>query len=187
MKIIKRLLFMTLSLIFLSSCNQGSNSTNYDNRIEASINSWDIIYNYTVKGNTSDEFSILIDGNPIDLECEKLYAAYDGSSRMITEIAAKYKDWWYVEMKVAYNQLLSLLDEEDKQNLIKSQTSWESYMESKWNMEDSFYYQHKYDTVGQLRTSLSANEEAEETKARAYSLLEYLYIISGEINLVFGE
>jgi len=58
---------------------------------------------------------------------------------MISEIASKYKNWWYTEMKVAYNQLLKLLDEEDSQNLIKSQTSWESYMENKKYIEESFF------------------------------------------------
>ena len=104
---------------------------------------------------------------------------------MISEIASKNKNWLYTEMKVAYNQLLKLLDEEDSQNLIKSQTSWESYLENKKYIEEIFFYQHKYDSVGELRKALFVSEEAEETKARAYSLLEYLYIINGEINMVF--
>jgi len=187
MKTIKYLLIITLPLIFLLSCNQESISTNQDNRIEAATNSLDVKYNYTIKGNTSDEFSFLIEGNPIDLKYAELCETYDGSSRMISEMALKYKNWWYTEMEVAYNQLLKLLDEEDSQNLIKSQTSWESYIENKKYIEESFFYQHKYDTVGELRKALSVSEEAEETKAHAYSLLEYLYIINGEINMVFSE
>ena len=183
----KYLLVITLSLIFLLSCSQKDTLVKQNNRIEASTNSLDVKYNYTIKGNTSDEFSILIEGNPIDLEYSELCKTYDGSSRMISEIASKYKNWWHAEMEVTYNQLLELLDEEDSQNLIKSQTAWESYMENKKHIEESFFYKHKYDSVGELRKALSVSEEAEETKARAYSLLEYLYIISGEISMVFSS
>jgi len=181
----KKLLIIILPLIFLLSCSQENTLVKQDNRIEDSTNSLDVNYNYTIKGNTSDEFFIIIKGNPIDLKYEELYEDYDGSSHMISEIESKYKDWWYTEMKVAYSQLLELLDDEDSQCLINSQSSWESYMEDKKNIEESFYYLHKYDSVGELRKALSVSEEAEETKARAYSLLEYLYIISGEINMVF--
>jgi len=158
-----------------------------DNSDETIGNSLVVKYNYTITGNSSDEFSTLITGNPIDLKYEELCKDYDGSSRMIEEIESKYKDLWYAEMEVAYNQLVKLLDEEDLKSLIDSQTSWESYMENKKLIEESFFFQQKYDTLGTLRTALTFAEEAEETKERAYSLLEYLYIITGEINMVFSS
>lgn len=187
MNIPKYLLAITLPLIYLLSYSQEYILVKQDNRIEPSINFLEVKYNYTIKGNTSDDFPFLIERNPIDLKYKELYAAYDGSNYMISEIETKYKNWWHTEMEVTYNQLLKLLDEEDIQNLIKSQTSWESYMESKKCIEESFFNQHKYDTVGSLRKALTVSEEAKETKARAYSLLEYLYIIRGEINMVFSS
>jgi hypothetical protein len=204
MKTRKYFLVAILPLILLVSCyqnetlvKQNNNDTlveqdnsdtmdQQDNNNKSLEEFLDVKYNYTITGNTSDEFPILISDNPIDLKHKELLEDYDGSSRMISEIGLKYKDWWYTEMEVAYNQLLKLLDEKDRQSLINSQISWESYMENKKQIEESFFYQHKYDTVGTLRTALTIAEEAEETKERAYSLLEYLYIITGEINLVFS-
>ncbi len=180
-------IYLLLSCILLLACGQEFTLVRQENRIEAPTNYLDVKYSHTIKGNTADEFSILINDNPIDLKYKKLCETYDGSSLMISEIESKYKDWWHTEMEVAYNQLMKLLDEEDSQHLKKSQSSWESYMENKKYLEDSFFYQQKYDSVGTLRKALSVSQEAEETKARAYSLLEYLYIISGEINMVFSS
>lgn len=211
MKAKKLLLVSILLLVFLTACQQNDalithenndiSETNeslvmqdsddksdvQDNNKELQEGNLDVKYNYTVKGETSDDFYYLISSNPIDLMQKEHLEDYDGSSRMLVEIASKYEGFWYREMEVAYNQLLRVLDEEDKQNLISSQTSWESYMESKKHIEQSFYYEHKYDVVGTLRTGLSVEETADETKARAYSLLEYLYIITGEINMVFSS
>lgn len=158
-----------------------------DNNDESLEESFDVKYNYTITGNTADEFPILISDNPIDLRRKELLENYDGSSRMIIDVASKYEEFWYAEMEVAYKQLLKLLDEEDRQSLINSQTSWESYMENNKNIEDSFYDEQKYNGVGTLKVALTVEENAEETKSRAYSLLEYLYIITGEINMVFSS
>jgi|BioPla2DNA2_1021312.scaffolds.fasta_scaffold58038_2 uncharacterized protein YecT (DUF1311 family) len=187
MKTRKYLLVAILPLILLVSCHQNDTFVKQHNRDETLKGSLEVEYNYTVVGNTPDEFPILISSNPIDLKYKEFYEDYDGSSQMISKIESKYKDWWYTEMEVAYNQLLKLLDENDRQSLINSQISWESYMENKKNIEENFFYQNKYDSVGELRKALIIAEEAEETKERAYSLLEYLYIITGEINMVFSS
>lgn len=187
MKTKKILLVSILILVFLTSCQQKDTLINLDNYETSETQDKDVKYNYTVTGESSDDFFYLISDNPIDLRQKELLKEYDGSSSMLIKVASKYEEFWYREMEVAYNQLLKLVDEEDRQNLINSQTSWESYMENKKHIQKSFYSDHKYDVVGTLRTALSVEENAEETKARAYSLLEYLYIITGEINLVFSS
>jgi len=149
--------------------------------------SLNIDYNYTLKGNSPDEFEYLFSQNPIDAKSKELYDSYDGSTRMITEIEEKIKSWWQKEMEVAYNQLLILLNEEDKQNLIESQTSWVKYMENKKQLDNSFFLKDTYNSVGELRKSFVISNKAKEIKARAYSLLEYQYIINGEINMIFSS
>lgn len=146
----------------------------------------DIKYNFTIKGESPDELKALISDNPIDLRHKELLEDYDGSSQMIIEVASKYEEFWNVEMEVAYNKLLGLLDENDRESLINSQSSWENYMESKKNIELSFFNEQKYGNCGTLREALAIDDNADETKARAYDLLEYLYFITGEINLVFS-
>ena len=186
MKIIHYLLTITLSFVSLSLCNPKAIVTTPDSQTESSVRDSDVTYNYTVRGNTPDDFSSCIRDNPIDLKYKELGEDYDGSCRMIVERDTEYKNWWYAEMEVAYSQLLKLLDEEDRQSLIESQTAWESYMAHKKNIENNFYDQGKYGTVGKLRQAFVVSEEAEEVKNRAYSLLEYLYFITGEVNLVFS-
>lgn len=195
MKIKKYFVVVILLLLILASCHQNKILSVHDN-IET-MNKQDddefkeeplvVKYNYTIKGNTADEFPSLIADNPIDLKYEELCQDYDGSSRMIRVINFKYEEFWNREMKVAYKQLLNLLDEKDRQSLIDSQIAWESYIENKDKIEDSFFFQQKYDTLGTLRTALTFYDSAEETKKRAYSFLEYLYIITGEINMVFSS
>ncbi len=196
MKTRKYFFVVILLLLILVSCHQSDTlgvqsnietMNNQDSDDESREESIVVKYNYTIKGNTADEFLSLISENPIDLKYEELYEDYDGSSSMIRVINFKYKEFWYREMEVAYNQLLNLLDEKDRQSLIDSQIAWESYMENKSQIEDSFFFQQKYDSLGTLRTALTFYESAEETKKRAYSILEYLYIITGEINMVFSS
>lgn len=214
MRIKKFLLVALLAIIILASCHQNDDQINQDNNnildtqdinkvLDTQVNNdtldtknnkndfleenLDVEYNYTISGDTADEFSSLITNNPIDLRRDELLKNYDGSSRMIIEISSKYKEFWHREMEVAYTQLMSLLDEEDQQSLVNSQTSWESYMENKKHIEESFYNEQKYDVVGTLRVALTVEENAKETKLRAYSLLEYLYIITGEIKMVFSD
>jgi hypothetical protein len=140
-----------------------------------------------VKGNTPDEFPILISDNPLDKRYEEICEEYDGSSRMLEEINQRYEEFWYREMDVAYNQLLELLNEDDSKALVTSQDSWENYMENKEQIEESIFFEQKYDSIGTLRTALTYSERAKETKDRAYSMLEYLYIITGEIKIVFSS
>lgn len=172
----------------IKSEHENDNTLDKQNDIDKSKDEILIVnYNYSVTGNTADDFLVLIIDNPIDLKYKEICKDYDGSSRMIREIDFKYEEFWRREMEVAYNQLLNLLDEEDCQSLINSQIAWESYMENKNQIEESFFFQQKYDSLGTLRTALIFSENAEETKKRAYSLLEYLYIITGEINMVFSS
>lgn len=142
---------------------------------------------YTLKGNTSDEFAFLMTENPIDLEYEKICDNYDGSSLMLMQIEDDYKNWWASEMETAYTELQNLLEGEDLEQLKKSQVAFLEYLNGKDAMDTSFYVEQKYDTIGNLRTSMVYSENAELVKNRAYTLLEYVYILTGEINFVFDE
>lgn len=140
---------------------------------------------YTLKGNTSDEFAFLMVENPIDLEYKKRCDNYDGSSLMLIQIEEDYKNWWASEMEAAYIELQNLLEGEDLEQLKKSQVSFMEYLDSKGAVDTSFYVVQKYDTVGNLRRSMVYSDNAELIKNRAYILLEYLYILTGEIKFVF--
>lgn len=187
MKLKRLLLFTVILMILFTAYNLNNSRTQSLENASQNNSSEELHYDYTVKGNSSDEFSILIQGNPIDEAHRVLLANYDGSSRLLIEYSNQYKEWWQVEMEQSYNQLLFMLNEEDCHYLKQSQASWEEYMENKKDLELSFFFNQNYDTIGNLRKALSVNEEAEETKERAYSLLEYLYIITGEINLFYGK
>lgn len=183
MQLKKYLLIAILLIVILTSCHHNENFSNKKDN----YNLINVKYNYTIKGESSDDFLQLILNNPIDLKRKEFLENYDGSCHMIKEISSKYEEFWFTEIEVAYSKLLRLLDKQDRQSLINSQTSWESYMENKKNIEKSFYNDCKYNTLGKLKEALIIAENAEQTKARAYSLLEYLYIITGEINMVFSS
>lgn len=144
-----------------------------------------IQYNYIVKGGTTDEFELLIKNNPIDLRYSELIKDYDGSSEMIKRLNNEYMLFWDNEIDQAYSNLLKILKNKDLQLLIDSQINWESYIENKIKIENSFYEEMKYNKVGTLRAALRYDEIANETRVRALTLLEYLYIINGEIKMVF--
>lgn len=198
----KKFLLLIVILIILTSCQQNDDSVNQgdfesdvqnelldtqEKESDSLAENLDVQYNFTITGESPDEFEVLILNNPIDLRRKELLEDYDGSSRMTIEVASKYEEFWNIEMEAAYSELLDLLDGDDRQKLISSQTSWENYMESKKNIEISFFKEQKYNTCGTLREALAIDENADETKARAYDLLEYLYFITGEIKMVFSS
>ncbi len=59
-------------------------------------------------------------------------------------------------------------------------------MQHKKAIQQSFYNKQSYGDVGTLRVALIAKENQDEIRSRAYTLFEYLYIITGEINMVFS-
>lgn len=179
--------------VVLAKDSTGSDEANKDgayNKVleeSESIEYNTIEYNekYKIKGDTPDEFSSLIYENPIDLEYEKRCSNYDGSSLMTMEIEADYKNWWNAEMEKAYSELEKLLEGEDLEQLKLSQEAFLEYLNSKENLDTSFYFEQKYGAIGNLRSSSVYYEKSELVKNRAYTLLEYLYILTGEINFVF--
>lgn len=173
-----------------STGNDKANEDDVDNKVleeSDSIEYNTIEYNekYKIIGDTPDEFSSLIYENPIDLEYEKRCSNYDGSSLMIMEIEADYKNWWNAEMEKTYSELEKLLEGEDLEQLKLSQEAFLEHLNSKENLDTSFYFEQKYGEIGNLRSSSVYYEKSELVKNRAYTLLEYLYILTGEINFVF--
>ena len=181
---ILKLLCMTFVLL-LAACHSVDASLYPTLTSETPTPSEVIEYGFTIKGDSTDEFYFCFLENPIDAKINKMYESYDGSSRMIAEIAAVKRDLWRVELDDAYGRLLLLSDADEREMLTTAQAAWEEYMAYKKTTDDNFFRNVKYDTVGHERLGFLVDEEAEATKERAYVLLEYIYIITREIKMVY--
>lgn len=135
----------------------------------------------------SNSFSELINDNSIDkdyyIEFNRLQESTEFSTTRWEELEYKYVELWKIEMDNSYNHLLSILDLNDKKNLIYSQDDWLKYIKNKFDfVRNKFLYTGFIGTQGYVQL---ATLKHIMYKQRAIELLEYIYIIENRVEFVY--
>ena len=134
----------------------------------------------------SEELGILeiVEKNPIDTaylyEMEKVYATYD-----IRDIIAKYTSAWKNEIKNAYSILNENLEEESQTELKKAQDAWDNFVADELNFEFSVLVQAVGYGTGHY--ILVERKLLDNTRLRAFALIECVFLLQGSYEFVWNE
>lgn len=127
----------------------------------------------------------------IDIKNKSIDAAYysikvnDISDHI--EMICTYPNYWWEEMDYTYNQLNSVLNNEDRQILVQSQEAWETDFYNQNILQNNLYINNKYseaydDEIVELNIL-----QMENVRYRVLELKEYYYIITGELIFQYEE
>jgi len=138
----------------------------------------------------NDDFSVIINDNPIDRDYEQERKILQESPESTTlawgALESKYLAEWQNEMNAALDDLSKLLNEEDRSNLEQSQKSWQSYMDDQAQFVMGQFLDTRYfGTQGDVQF-LAA--QSKQTRERTIRLMEYLFSIDREaIDFVYDN
>ena len=174
------ILLIILFIATLSACN---NVAKTEFEIESEIESvsklepeFRTVYeDYTIRD--------ILKENPID--AEYFPVLFEGDRHEYLQNEAHYRDLWRAEVDNTYNALLKILDDEDKEQLKKSQDGWNDYMSGNQQIQISYFYIQKYEGSGQDNKMFAMSYQSYMTRNRAIELMEYLYFITGEVNFLY--
>lgn len=142
------------------------------------------IGNYELKGEFYDEML----RNPIDHDYEVELNELINSKEINTTLGwgaleGKYTEIWDKELNQIYKKLLSKLDREPREALIESQKEWLQYhlKETKF-VEETFIYNGYLGSRGPVSLATDIKERIRE---RTMQLLEYRYLLDGEVEFLY--
>ncbi|CAM4013059.1 lysozyme inhibitor LprI family protein [Saccharibacillus endophyticus] len=130
----------------------------------------------------NDDFSTIINDNPIDRDYEQERKILQESPESTTlawgAFESKYLTKWQNEMNAALDGLSKILNEADRSNLEQSQKSWQSYMDDQAQFVMGQFLDTRYfGTQGDVQF-LAA--QSKQTRERTIRLMEYLFSIDRE-------
>lgn len=178
----KKLLFYILSiLIILVLVIQLKKCKEKINILEDQINEYKSSKTENYHGNYqgNDDFSEIIDNNPIDKDYRVEFNKYQRNSEVTTlgwgALQAKYTTKWQEEVNSSLEYLYKFLSEQDSSNLKQSQKSWQIFMDDDFNFVDNRFINTGYfGTQGMVRI---ATVKLHRTRDRAIELMEYIFIL----------
>ena len=138
----------------------------------------------------NDDFSTIINNNPIDRDYERERKILQESAESTTlawgAFEGNYLTKWQNEMNAAFDGLSKLLTEEDRSNLEQSQKSWQSYLDDQNRFVAGQFLDTRYfGTQGDVQF-LAA--QSKQTRERTIRLMEYLFSIDREsIDFVYDN
>ncbi|AIQ48614.1 hypothetical protein R70723_23915 [Paenibacillus sp. FSL R7-0273] len=125
--------------------------------------------------------------NPIDHDYEVEFNDFHNSEEFTTfgwrALVSKYSEDWDKELNHIYNMLLSKLDGEPKEALIKSQREW-----LKYHLRETEFVEKTFINNGYLGTQGSVSLDTvrmERIRERTMQLLEYRYLLDGEVEFLY--
>lgn len=167
-----------------STLQQSLNEANELNKIlESQVKennvSNEVTENYYGDYQGNDDFSDIINDNPIDKDYRIEFKEYQENSKSTTlgwsSMAVRYTKKWQEEINAALEYLYNSLSEQDSLNLKQSQKSWQTSIDDDFN-----FVVNKFIFTGDLGTrgmSQSSTVELCRTRDRAIQLMEYIFIL----------
>lgn len=142
------------------------------------------IGNLDLKGEFFDEMI----RNPIDHDYEVEFNEFQNSKEIITTLEwgaleSKYTEIWDDELNHIYKKLLSKLDREPREALIKSQKEWLQY-----HLRETHFVEKSFINNGYLGSqgSVSLGRVIKERiRERTMQLFEYRYLLDGEVEFLY--
>ncbi|MNB94955.1 hypothetical protein D3C75_421180 [compost metagenome] len=139
--------------------------------------------NYELKGEFYDEML----RNPIDHDYEVEFNEFQNSKEFSTfgwrALVSKYTEEWDKELNQVYKKLLSKLDQEPKEALIKSQKEWLKHHLSETEFVEKAFIDNSYlgsQGLVSLETVIMGR-----IRERTMQLLEYRHLLDGEVEFVY--
>ena len=127
----------------------------------------------------NDDFSDIINDNPIDKDYRIELAEYQENPKTTTlgwgAMKAKYTAKWQEEVDAALEYLYKSLSEQDSLNLRQSQKSWQTSIDDDLNfVNNKFIYTRYLGTQGMVKIS---TVKLRRTRDRAIELMEYIFML----------
>ena len=145
------------------------------------------------------DFSMLMrssepfESNPIDAAFEADSRRSGSTGSMLSSTSDIY-DAWHAEMEHAYQQLLGILNSNEKTNLARAQAAWEEYMEAKYaQLTSTFYplsdyiFHQVYGGPGSADRVIIHSMHTDETRSRALELMEQVYFFTGKVQFQYDK
>ncbi|WP_152391842.1 lysozyme inhibitor LprI family protein [Paenibacillus guangzhouensis] len=206
MKITKLLLVLAI-IILITACrnevaeksayNTDITSKNDDKRVSSQIQSTSFpeVKNQndsdTIFGSydISNEFSELMNSNPIDKDYDKEFNEFDNSTEFSTtgwiQFEAKYEDIWDKELNWIYNKLLSKLNTKQKKLLIEAQKGWlQNHLKETEFMVSTFQDDSEYNIGSQGLVNIEIAIK-NRLRDRTIQLYEYFFMLGGETEFLY--
>lgn len=125
----------------------------------------------------NDDFSDIINGNPIDRDYQMEFDEMQNRSVTTTlewdTLEVKYTEIWQEEVDAALELLYKSLSEEDSDNLKLSQKSWESFIDDDLSfVYNKFIITWHFGSQGKVQIQKLL---LHRTRARAIELMEYIF------------
>ncbi|AIQ54974.1 lysozyme inhibitor LprI family protein [Paenibacillus sp. FSL R7-0331] len=125
--------------------------------------------------------------NPIDHDYEVEFNEFQNSKEFSTfgwrALVSKYTEEWDKELNQVYKKLLSKLDQEPKEALIKSQKEWLKHHLSETEFVEKAFIDNSYlgsQGLVSLETVIMGR-----IRERTMQLLEYRHLLDGEVEFVY--
>ncbi|WP_138495283.1 lysozyme inhibitor LprI family protein [Paenibacillus pinistramenti] len=142
------------------------------------------IGDYDLKGEFYDEML----RNPIDHDYEVEFNEFQNSKETITTLEwgaleSKYAEIWDKELNQIYQTLLSKLDREPREALIKSQKEWLQYHLGETEFVEKTFINNGY--LGSQGSVSLGRVIKERIRQRTMQLFEYRYLLDGEVEFLY--
>ncbi|MBA2943874.1 DUF1311 domain-containing protein [Paenibacillus sp. CGMCC 1.16610] len=149
------------------------------------------VYSDYLSNQPERQFSKVIRDNPIDKDYAKENNEFQNSTDFNTsnwvELEAKYTRIWDQELNNIYEKLLTKLNAEDKESLIKAQRGWVQYQTNEIEFSEHFINLSDekgplLGTQGYVDTQIATKNRI---KTRTIQLYEYYYLIDEKIEFTY--
>ena len=138
-------------------------------------------------------FDDAIHNNPIDKAFDALELG--ASTWQMVQECMRFTAYWNAEIDNTVEKLCTFLHEEDAEALKLAQQAWREYMDAHYHFLQSLLESFRPDDTawhygianGTLDWGLANTRYMDETRARAFELMEYYYRFTGEVCFVFEK
>ncbi|MEJ8302709.1 lysozyme inhibitor LprI family protein [Saccharibacillus sacchari] len=130
----------------------------------------------------NDDFSAIMNDNPIDLDYQKerktLQASSDATTMTWATFESDYLAKWQKQMDASLDELSRLLNEEGRADLEQSQKSWQSYRDDQSEfVMDQFIATRYFGSQGYVQFIAA---QSRQTRNRTMQLMEYIFSLDRE-------
>lgn len=126
-------MFVVLLSVLFTSCNNISNETIKNSAFVFPLNTYEI---YELNGNSSGEFDIMVNNNPIDeqmnkdLQDKNLDGTYEAQA-----FYDYYCEKWKNELNYSLNNLNTYMSNEQVSEIEKAQSEWEQSLKANYDID----------------------------------------------------